>query len=49
MTFPVSSNFKNFEKRINFVGNAFSYSPLYAAMYKAWEAMAKHNVITEVT
>ena len=49
VTFPVSSSFNNFEKRNNFMGNTFSYSPLYIAMYKAWEAMAKDNVITEVT
>ena len=49
MTFPVSTSFSNFKNRNNSVGNRFSYSPLYIAMYKAWEAMAKDNVITEVT
>ena len=30
-------------------GNTFSYSPLYIAIQKAWEVMAKDNIITEVT
>jgi len=31
----------------SFVRNTLSFSPIYSAMYKVWESMAKDNIITE--
>ena len=49
---PVSevdhNNSTNIEKMTTFVGNAPSFSPIYSAMYKVWEGMAKDNIITKV-
>lgn len=48
---PVSevdyNNSTNIAKRTNFVRNTSSLSPLYSAMYKVWEGMAKDNIITK--
>ena len=38
----------NVEKRKDPVRNTQSFSPIYSALYKVWETMAKDNIITEV-
>jgi len=49
---PVSevdySNSTNIEKMTTFVRNTPSFSPIYSAMYKVWEGMAKDKIITKV-
>ena len=42
------NNGTNTEKMSTFVRNTPSFSPIYSAMYKVWEGMAKDNIITEV-
>lgn len=35
------------EDRSNFVRNTLLFSPIYSAIYKVWESMAKDNLVTE--
>ena len=43
-----NSSVSNVENREGPVRNTQSFSPIYSALYKVWEGMAKDNIITEV-
>ena len=43
-----NSSVTNIEKRKDIVRNTPSFSPIYSALYKVWEGMAKDSIITEV-